>query len=75
LALLRARDLQSLDGLLRAAEAFAALGDQDVLAESLRIAEALAGVEGPAARERVAAARRRLAAPGPETEGAAAHLF
>jgi hypothetical protein len=60
---------------LRAAEAFAALGDREVVAESLRIAEGLAEAEGPAARERVAAARKRLALDGSETKGRFGYPF
>jgi hypothetical protein len=67
-ALFCARDRRSVDGVLRAAEAFAALGDRDVVVQSLRIADVLADAEGPAARERVAAARRRLAPTNPKTE-------
>ncbi len=41
-ALFRARQQDSLDGVLRAAEAFAALGDRDVAERCLRIAHAIA---------------------------------
>src|SRR5262249_6925995 len=60
-ALFRARAVTSLDGLLRATEAFATLGDRDVVDEGLRVAESTAarlGDEG--ARDRVVAARIRL---------------
>jgi len=40
-ALVRARGAGSLDGVLRAGEAFAALGDRDMVALSARIAESL----------------------------------
>jgi len=42
-ALFRARDAGSLDGVLRVAAAFAALGDQDVTVQALRMARRLAG--------------------------------
>jgi hypothetical protein len=42
-ALARARREESLDGVLRTAEAFADLGDSGLLEESLRIAKVLAG--------------------------------
>jgi hypothetical protein len=49
------------DGVLRATEAFATLGDRDVVEEGLRVAESLVARTGDAgARERVAAARARL---------------
>ncbi len=41
-ALFRARASASLDGVMRATEAFATLGDRDVVEEGLRIAESLA---------------------------------
>ncbi len=41
-ALLRARSQGSLDGVLRAGEAFAALGDHEVVSQAIRIAEGLA---------------------------------
>lgn len=62
-ALLRARQQGSLEGLLRTAEAFAALGDREVAAQSLRVAENLAaGAREAGARERVRAFAERLAA-------------
>ena len=51
-ALLRAQRQQSLDGVLRVATAFGELGDRDVLAQALRIAEREAGSD-PRARARV----------------------
>jgi hypothetical protein len=60
-ALFRARAAASLPGVLRAAGAFATLGDRDVVDEALRIAEATAArTAEPGARERVAAFRARL---------------
>ena len=60
-ALFRARAEASLDGVLRATEAFATLGDRDVAEEGLRIAESLALRTGTAeARERVLAHRARF---------------
>lgn len=61
-ALLRAREQKSLDGVLRAAEAFSALGDREVVAQCLRIAERLAAQSrDPQARERVSTLSERLA--------------
>jgi hypothetical protein len=40
--LLRARDVNAIDGVLRACQAFAAIGDASVVAQCLRIAEDLA---------------------------------
>jgi hypothetical protein len=51
-ALFRARREHSLDGLLRAAVAFGELGDRDVLAQALRLAEQQAGRD-PLSRARV----------------------
>lgn len=51
-ALFRARQQRSLDGVLRAATAFGELGDREVLAEALRIAEREAGPD-PRAHARV----------------------
>jgi len=60
-ALFRARADQSLDGVMRATEGFATLGDRDVVDEGLRIAESLARSSGdPIARQRVMALRARL---------------
>ena len=58
-ALFRARQQGSLDGVLRCAEAFGALGDRDVVAQALRMAETLA--TDPSARERVYQRRALLA--------------
>ena len=61
-ALFRARQERSLEGVLRAAEAFAALGDQEVAAQCARIAEGLAAqAQDARARARVQALRQRLA--------------
>jgi hypothetical protein len=51
-ALFRARSQYSLDGVLRATEAFARLGDREVVAQGLSIAVDLAGPD-PAAQARV----------------------
>jgi hypothetical protein len=59
-ALVRARTQQSLDGILRAAERFAALGDREVAAGCVRIAEQLAAA--PEAQARVRAVADRLTA-------------
>lgn len=61
-ALFRARQERSLDGVLRVAEAFAALGDQQVVTQSIRIAERLAADQRDTqARDRVLAFSQRLA--------------
>ncbi len=61
-ALFRARQEGSLDGVLRAAEAFSALGDPQVVVQCIRIAERLAAQRRDAqARERVHAFSQRLA--------------
>lgn len=53
-ALFRARQHGSLDGVLRVAEAFAALGDREAVAQCLRVADQLAARNPKAdARERV----------------------
>jgi len=63
-ALFRARQQGSLDGVLRAAEAAAALGDRDLAEQGLRIAEELAArAPDPERRERVRVLRERLAPP------------
>lgn len=59
-ALIRARKQQSLDGVLGAAERFAALGDHEVASGCVRIAEQLAAA--PEARARVRAVADRLTA-------------
>jgi hypothetical protein len=51
-ALFRARSQYSLDGVLKATDAFARLGDRDVVAQGLAIAQDLAGSD-PAAQARV----------------------
>lgn len=62
-ALFRARQQSSLDGVLRTAEALAALGDREGVEQSVRIAEALAAQGRDAqATNRVRALRERLAA-------------
>lgn len=62
-ALFRARHQRSLDGVLRATEAFAALGDHEVAEQGVYIAYNLAAqVQDPEARARVNAIARRLAA-------------
>jgi hypothetical protein len=53
-ALTHARAQRSLDGVLRATEAFALLGDRDMVGEGIRIARELAGSDGEA-QARVAA--------------------
>jgi hypothetical protein len=52
-ALFRARDAGSLDGVLRVAVAFAALGDHEVTTEVLRMARRLAPRPDPATRARL----------------------
>jgi hypothetical protein len=59
-ALFRARSQYSLDGVLRATEAFARLGDQEVVARGLSIAHDLAGSD-PAAQARVRMTANRSA--------------
>lgn len=60
-ALFRARADQSLDGVLRVTEAFARLGDRDVVAQCLAIAETLAsGRHDAAGVARVRALAERL---------------
>lgn len=62
-ALSRARQLGSLEGVLRTAQALAALRDRDVVEQCLRIAENLARETRTAqAKNRVRAVRARLAA-------------
>jgi hypothetical protein len=70
-ALFRARDQGSLDGVLRTAEAFAMLGDGDVVEQCLRVADDLTRrANDPEARERVrtvaALLRDRLLAAEPQ---------
>ncbi len=60
-ALFRARSQGSLDGVLRAGEAFAALGDHEVASQTLRIAEGLAAQgHDPYAPARVRSVSERL---------------
>jgi hypothetical protein len=66
-ALLRARRQRSLDGLLRAAAGFGALGDREVLAHALRLAEREAGADA-VARERVRVVADRWMTPPLEAE-------
>jgi hypothetical protein len=61
-ALFQARAQGSLDGVLRVTEAFAGLGDQDVVERGLRVARQLAAAQGPAAWDRVREATIRLGA-------------
>lgn len=62
-ALFRARTEGSLDGVLRAAEAFAALGDREVAEQGVYIAQRVAAQARDAqASERVSAFKERLAA-------------
>lgn len=56
-ALFRARAARSLEGVLHTADAFAELGDREVVAACLRVARALAGAD-PVARAHVLAAAR-----------------
>jgi hypothetical protein len=57
-ALRSARRAESLDGVLRVAEAFAQLGDPDAVESSLRVARALAGPDGEAVADVQAATGR-----------------
>ena len=66
-ALFRARRERSLDGLLSAAIAFGELGDRDVLAQALRLAELQAGRD-PLSRARVRAVADRWMSPPFEAE-------
>jgi hypothetical protein len=60
-ALFRARNQRALDGLLRTAEAFAALGDHEVANQALRLAERLAAqARDTEAHHRVRALQKRL---------------
>jgi len=60
-ALVRARQQSSLDGALRAGEAFARLGDREAAAQCLALAERLAAAEkDPTVAARVNAFRARL---------------
>ncbi len=69
-ALFLAREQRSLDGVLRVTEAFAALGDREVVDACLRIADRLAlGGGDPRAPARVRAFREQLATRFVEVEG------
>ena len=60
LAFVRARERGSLDGVLRAAEAFAAMGDREMAQHCARVAAELAGTSGGAReRDRVRALQAR----------------
>ena len=68
-ALLRARAERSTDGVLRAAEAFLSLGDEEMVQRGLRIAEQLAQRDVDSrARERVAMLAARAARAGAANE-------
>jgi len=63
-ALFRARDERSIEGVLRSAQAFAALGDVDVVGYCLQVASRLAARDpDPRAREVVAEVANRLRQP------------
>jgi hypothetical protein len=63
-ALSRARDEQSIEGVLRTAQAFAALGDVDVVGYCLQVASRMAARDpDPRAREVVAEVANRLRQP------------
>ena len=72
-ALFRARREHSLDGLLSAAIAFGELGDRDVLAQALRLAEQHAGRD-PLSRARVRTVADRWMSPPFEAEHRAPRL-
>jgi hypothetical protein len=59
-ALFQARAQHSLDGVLRVTEAFATLGDRDVVERGLSVARQLAARQGPAAWDRVREVAIRL---------------
>lgn len=62
-ALVRARQQRSLDGVLRTGEAFASLGDREVVDLCIRIAESLAAqLRDARARSRLRALKERTAA-------------
>ena len=68
-ALLRARAQGSVEGALRVAEAFAALGDREVADQCARVADRLAArARNDRARDQVRAFRERLAAQTPGVE-------
>lgn len=66
-ALLRARGLHSVDGVLRAATAFGQLGDQDIVRQAVRIAEHHAGHD-PRALEQIRAVADRWTTHSVKTE-------
>jgi len=66
-ALFRARRQHSFEGVLRSATAFGELGDRDVLAQALRMAEREAGAD-PRARERLRAVAERWSSAPMTTE-------
>lgn len=66
-ALLRARRVHSVDGVLRAATAFGELGDREVFNHAIRIAERQAARD-PRAREHVRAVADRWKTPSLESE-------
>lgn len=69
-ALLRARQQRSLDGVLHAAEAFAALGDRDAARQALVMASAMkAGYRQAELAERMRALRERLEGRVPAASG------
>jgi len=69
-ALLWARGERSLDGVLRAGEAFAALGDREVVEQALSIAQGMAtGSRDPQAQERLRAFRERWTTHPLQAEG------
>lgn len=71
-ALARARQVKSLDGVLRTAEAFAGLGDPEVVQQSIRIAESLAAQSRDThAYDRVRAFQERLATGSVEAKSSA----
>lgn len=71
-AMFRARAAGSIDGVLRATESFATLGDRDVAEEGLRIGDAMAARSGDTRiRDRVQAMRARLYGASAEPEPAA----
>src|SRR5262245_1077028 len=64
-ALYRARRDHSVEGVLRAADAFGELGDSEVFARALRIAEQQAGRD-PVKRARVRSIQERWTSPSPD---------
>lgn len=68
-AFFRARAERSLEGVLRAAEGFAALGDGEVVAQCLRVAERMAGgVRDPDIARRLLALQDRQTAEPPDAK-------